>query len=97
MAQCSDCGRNYSTDEMATHRICKGCRDMGNPIREIDGVPLRWESPAGIIHAAEGDRIVAHDPATFILWTVCQMHDVPAGRGFKSHAAVTCPNCINAQ
>ena len=66
------------------------------PKREIDGMPLRWGSPDGLVHACEGDQMVPSDPGTFLLWTICGKHDVPANAGVKSRAKVTCPDCIEA-
>lgn len=68
---------------------------MTNRIREIDGMPLRWGSPDGLVHAVEGGQIVDADPGTFILWTVCGQHDIPANAGVKSRAQVTCAECAN--
>ena len=63
-------------------------------ISEIDGMPLRWGSPDGMIHAAKGGQMVEGNPDTFILWTFCEKHDVPANAGYKSRATVTCPDCL---
>lgn len=66
---------------------------MSDAIRKIDGMPLRWGSPDGKVHAVEGAQIIPNDPSTFLLWTVCGKHDVPAGAGVKSRATVTCEAC----
>lgn len=66
---------------------------MSDTIRKIDGMPLRWGSPDGAVHAVEGAQMISDNHDTFLLWTVCGKHDVPAGAGFKSRATVTCEAC----
>ena len=70
---------------------------MGDTFREIDGMPLRWDSPDGLIHAVEGAQIVPNDINTRLLWTFCGQHDVPANCGYKSRDEVTCLDCLVAQ
>lgn len=59
----------------------------------IDQKPIRWQDKWGVMHAAEGSRMVPFDRGTFILWTRCGQFDVPANAGFTSHDEVTCPEC----
>lgn len=65
---------------------------MADTIKEIDGMPLRWGSPDGVIHAVEGARI-PNDQGELLLWTICGKHDVPANTGTRSRETVTCPDC----
>jgi hypothetical protein len=68
-------------------------KDVHAPKREIGGIPLRWGSPDGLVHAVEGDQMVPNNPDTFLLWAICGKHDVPANAGVRSRAKVTCPDC----
>lgn len=61
-----------------------------NPVREINGMPMRWGSPDYLVHAVEGSNLTPED---FCLWTICGLHDVPANTGVRSRAKVTCPQC----
>ena len=48
-------------------------------------------------HLCEGDRIHERDPNTFLLWTRCGKHDVPANKGYtgpKAPGDVECPECL---
>jgi hypothetical protein len=62
-----------------------------DPVREINGMPLRWGDPHSLVHAVEGANLV---PTDFCLWTICELHDVPANCGVRSRAKVTCPHCL---
>lgn len=62
-----------------------------------NGTPLRWQDKNGVMHAAEGEQLAPPDHRTFVLWTVCGKHDIPAGRGFASYETVTCPCCAAAR
>ena len=49
-------------------------------------------------HLCEGDRIVTSNPNTFILWTRCGKHDVPANQGYTGPSAeqeIKCPDCLS--
>jgi len=63
-----------------------------DPVREINGMPMRWGSPDGAVHVAEGANLAGG--ANFCLWTICGLHDVPSNAGVRSRAVVTCPHCI---
>jgi len=67
---------------------------MSGKIREIGGMPLRWGDRQGVIHAVEGAEMITNQPDTFLLWTICGNHDVPANTGVRSHAKVTCQECL---
>lgn len=67
---------------------------MADTFREIDGMPLRWGSPDGVVHAVEGGQIHSDNPDTRLLWTVCGKHDVPANAEVRSRLAITCSDCI---
>jgi hypothetical protein len=58
-----------------------------------NGTPLRWQDKTGVMHAAEGAELAPPDHRTFVLWTACGKHDVPAGKGFASYERVTCAQC----
>ena len=57
---------------------------------------MRWECPDELMHAAEGAQIIPGNRGTYIVWTVCGLHDVPAGKAFRGDDKVTCPHCIDA-
>lgn len=59
-----------------------------------NGIPIRWQDRFGVMHSAEGDRMVPFDRGTFILWTCCGQYDVPANAAFASHDKITCPECL---
>ncbi len=67
-----------------------------DPVRVINGKQMRWEDPDEITHVAEGAQMIATDPGTFILWTACGLHDIPAGEAFFGDDNVTCPHCVDA-
>lgn len=54
--------------------------------------PIFWNG-----HLCEGDQMVPFDRGTFILWTRCGKHDVPAGEGHigpKAPDDVECEDCL---
>jgi hypothetical protein len=46
-------------------------------------------------HLCEGDQMHPSDPGTFLLWTRCQQHDVPAraARELGPQDRITCEVC----
>lgn len=44
--------------------------------RTPEGLPLRWRSLDGAMHAAEGARGMHADPRSFEMWTR-GLHDIP--------------------
>lgn len=65
---------------------------VGNEVSEAI-----WTDKAGVTHQAEGNRMVSHDPGTFIMWTVCCKRDIPASTAFLgSLDAVDCADCLSA-
>lgn len=63
-----------------------------DPVREINGMPMRWGDADYIIHAVEGNNLAGG--GNFCLWTICGLHDVPANTGVRSRAKITCPHCL---
>lgn len=60
-----------------------------------DDLPILYETKDGVIHFCEGDRMVPYDPDTFILWTACEIYDVPPNAGFVSrYVKPDCPDCL---
>lgn len=64
------------------------------PQRTYNGKPMRWQDPAGDMHAVDGDEMVRGDRGTFILWTVCGMSDVPANSAWTGNDEVDCAGCL---
>lgn len=59
---------------------------------EINGSPIIWRG-----HLCEGERMVAGNHDTFILWTRCGEHDVPAGKASTGRFEdVHCSKCVEA-
>ena len=58
--------------------------------RERNGHAIYWNG-----HLCEGDYLVPTDPDTFVLWTRCGKHDVPADAAWEMRPenGVTCPIC----
>ena len=57
-----------------------------------NGSPMVWNG-----HLCEGDQMVPFDRGTFLLWTCCGRHDVPANAaqaGPNALSHVTCPECL---
>lgn len=46
-------------------------------------------------HLCEGARMVQRDPGTFLLWTRCHKHDVPANAAYTRipEDVITCVAC----
>jgi hypothetical protein len=46
-------------------------------------------------HLCEGARMVDRDPGTFLLWTRCGKHDVPANAAWEKRAEdkIECAEC----
>ena len=45
-------------------------------------------------HLCEGDQMIPNNRDTFILWTRCGKHDVPANKGYEGDISeVTCTEC----
>lgn len=61
-----------------------------------NGRPIVWER-SGVLHLCEGSRLVPFDRGTFVLWTRCQMHDVPADAAWEQLPTerVTCAACLD--
>jgi hypothetical protein len=59
-------------------------------VKEQNGHAIFWNG-----HLCEGHQMAAADANTFILWTRCNLHDVPAGQARELAATdqVTCPAC----
>ena len=59
-------------------------------IRGRNGHAIYWNG-----HLCEGDYLVPTDPDTFVLWTRCGKHDVPADAAWEMRPEedVTCPIC----
>jgi hypothetical protein len=59
----------------------------------IDGQPVRWEFPPGVVHACEGTTY----HGDVILWTFCEIDVRPPPKAFTPDAErsgeVTCPKC----
>lgn len=56
-----------------------------------NGNEIFWDG-----HLCEGDRMINSDPGTFILWTRCGKHDVPADKGHTGPRApkdIECEEC----
>lgn len=55
-----------------------------------NGRPIFWNG-----HLCEGDRMIDRDPGTFLLWTRCGKHDVPANAAWEKRAEdmVECAEC----
>jgi hypothetical protein len=65
-------------------------RNSGETCYLYDGSPMIWNG-----HLCEGAQMISFDPGTFIMWTRCGKHDVPAnGSHVGSVSEVTCPECI---
>lgn len=58
--------------------------------------PIVWEH-RGVLHLCEGSRLVPHDRETFVLWTRCGRHDVPANAASEKlpNERVTCAACLD--
>lgn len=55
-----------------------------------DGMPIIWRG-----HACEGFQIIPSDVGTFILWTRCGKHDVPANAGHVGKFEdIHCSACV---
>ena len=53
-----------------------------------------YESPDGLRHKCEGSELVNSTPATYTVWTFCEI-DVPVGADFVDlHKQATCPKCL---
>ena len=59
-------------------------------VRTRNGNAIFWNG-----HLCEGCRIISQDANTFLLWTLCAKHDVPANQAWEKRPEdiVTCPNC----
>jgi hypothetical protein len=61
-------------------------------INEVNGNPIVWRG-----HLCEGDQMVPGNPGTFLLWTRCGEHDVPANAGRQGRFEdVHCAKCVEA-
>ena len=58
--------------------------------------PIVWER-GGVLHLCAGSRLAPHDRETFVLWTRCGQHDVPANAAWEKLPAerVTCSACLD--
>lgn len=63
-------------------------------ITRINGKTIFWRG-----HICEGDRIAASDAGTFLLWTRCLKHDVPANEAWEKQPddRITCIECATIQ
>jgi hypothetical protein len=59
-------------------------------VTEINGHAIFWNG-----HLCEGDRMISADQDSFILWTRCKKHDVPAkaARELGPQDQITCEVC----
>jgi hypothetical protein len=59
-------------------------------VTEINGRPIYWNG-----HLCEGGQMHPSDPDTFLVWTRCQKHEVPAKsvRELGLQDQVTCEVC----
>lgn len=59
-------------------------------ITEKNGNPIIWRG-----HLCEGDRMISSNADTFILWTRCGEHDVPANKArYGRIEDVHCSKCL---
>ena len=59
-----------------------------------------WTDPArDLTHFAVGERMASHDRDTFVVWTLCGSHDVPAGQAgtFLSEGRLTAPATVDCR
>jgi len=59
---------------------------------DAKGLPYRFETPEGEVHAVVGSRLVTDDPKSFFMWTRCG-HDVSVRHVYASKEALDCPAC----
>ena len=56
--------------------------------------PAVWRDRNGVTHQAVGNQMVSFDRGTFIMWTRCGKHDIPAnGAWISTLDVVDCPQC----
>lgn len=68
------------------------------PYTKLDSGLAVWKDKNDIIHWAVGDRMVPQDRGTFILWTDCGKHDVPANSAwYYTGETITCEECKYGQ
>lgn len=60
--------------------------------RDINGRPLRWSDPGGVIHAVELALPVS-DAGIGAWWTRCGQWNISRSEAWGSEAEVTCPAC----
>lgn len=65
-----------------------------------------WKSRDGTVHAAVGERTHERDPATFLVYTACGKHDVPANHAATARLddgrlvapeAINCAGCLGGE
>lgn len=64
-----------------------------------DKLPAVWRDKNDVLHRAVGDQMIPTDRGTFIMWTACGWHDVPANGAWlqTSEDIVSCDGCKHAE
>mgnify|MGYP000429215713 CR=1 FL=1 len=78
---------------MDDHPMAPDVKEDLEAVQTHYGAFVFWENE-GVVHRCGGAEV---HPGVFLLWSICQEGDVPAGEGFKSLLQEpTCQGCIDA-